>query len=497
MSDKPAVAPRIGCAIIACIILGGLASFIWVGQVATLSDLTGSDAAGNGLSQAVAGFEIILLWPLLAIVLFIASVTSEPPLPAVLPGLLLIPLSGGAALKALELLSSPQSPPHLWPIVVSMVVPPLIALFCLWMLIPLARAVVPAWCAAGVVWGATLLLSGSIWPMANLKQEVLAQEQRRVEKSNADFASLPADAPLWEVTPFLAAQSDIQRDTVLQRIRQLGRRQSDAEMMLDRGDFPLFYLRRMDLTPTPALCDKARALLRRQVETLMLKPGETKPYATIRDRVAAAVEAMEWLVGYGCSCDPESLAWEIMANAYGNTEWDVHRLAEVRDRKELGRTLRETPARFDMLTPQSHLKAWLHFAEDKSLHDQAMAGARKVEHRTADAVEMLNGTELDAWDVLAVLSELDLEATPALCDAALRQVHRELSRIYRPKREDPRPYSELLERMGNGHPLRALEWLHQHGFDTRTELGEAEELVGAYQDSPGWAAMLTRLGELH
>jgi hypothetical protein len=150
-----------------------------------------------------------------------------------------------------------------------------------------------------------------------------------------------------------------------------------------------------------------------------------------------------------------------------------------------------------MLTPRSHLKAWLHFAEDKSVHDKAMAGARTVGHRTADAVEMLNGTELDAWDVLAVISELDLEATPELCGAALRQVHRELSAIYRPKRDDPRPYSELLERMGNGHPLRALEWLHQRDCNTRTELGDAEELVGAYQDSPGWAAMLTRLGEMH
>jgi hypothetical protein len=497
VNDQPAPAAKVGCAIIACVILGGLASFIWIGQMATLSDLTGSDAAGNSMSQAFAAIEIILLWLLMAIVLFIACVTSQPPLAAVLPGLLLIPLSGGAALKALELLSSPQSPPYLWPIVVSAVVPPLIALFCVWTLVPLARAVIPAWCAAGVVWSVTLLLSASIWPMAQLKQAAVTLQREQAEKSAADFAAVPGDAPLWDVTPFLVTRSDIQSETVLQRIRQSGRRQNDAETMLDRGDFPLAWLGQMDLRPTPSLCDKARALLRKQVETLVLKPGVSKPYATIRDQVAAAAAAMEWLAGYGCSCDAEAAAWETMANAYSNTEWDVHRLKDVRDPRELGRTLRESPAHFDMLTPQSHLKAWLHFAEDKSLHDQAMAGARKVEHRTADAVEMLNGTELDAWDVLAVLSELDLEATPDLCEAALRQVHRELSGIYRPKRDDPRPYSELLERMGNGHPLRALEWLHQHSCDTRTELGEAEELVGAYQDSPGWAAMLSRLGELH
>jgi hypothetical protein len=484
-----------GCAIFACIVLGGLAMLVWVAQVATLSDLTGSDAAGNGMAQAFAAFEIIFLWLLLAVVLFLASVISEPPLAAALPGLLLIPVSGGAALKALALLSSPDSPPYQWPIVVSAVVPPLIALLCVWMLVPVARAVIPAWCASGLVWTAALLLSVSIWPMASFKHQVELRDQQQAEKIAADYAALPVDAPLWRVTPFLTTLSDIQRQAVLQRISQLDRRQSDAEIMLDRGDFPLLWLGQMDLTPTRALCGKARALLSKRAATLVLKPGETRPYATIRDQVAGAAAAMEWLVGYGCPCDVESTAWETMANAYSNTEWDVHRLKEVRDPNELGRILRETPARFDMLTPQSHLKAWLHFADDKSLHDQAMDGARKVEHRTADAVEMLNGTEYDAWDVLAVLQELDLEATPDLCDAALGQVHRELAKIYRPKADDPRSYSELLDRMGTGHPLRALGWLHQHGCDTKVEMGEAEELVGAYQDSPRRAEMLNWLRE--
>ena len=484
-----------GCAVIACIILGGLASFIWMVQVAELSDLAGSDAAGNGLARAFAAIEIVVLWLLLAVVLFIASAISAPPIAAALPGLLLIPVSGGAALKSLELLASPNSPPYQWPIVVSAAVPPLIALLCVWMLVPPARSAIPAWCASGLVWGATLLLSASIWPMTQLKHDVESRDQQLAEKIAADYAALPADAPLWRVTPFLTTLSEVQRQAILKRISQLEQRQSDAETMLDRGDFPLLWLGQMDLTPTPALCDKARALLRKQAATLVLKGGETKAYATIRDQVAGAAAAMEWLVGYGCPCDAESTAWETMANAYSNTEWDVHRLKEVRDPNELGRQLREMPARFDMLTPQSHLKAWLRFAEDKSLHDQAMAGARGVEHRTADAVEMLNGTEYDAWDVLAVLPELDLEATPDLCGAALAQVHRELAKIYRPKADDPRPYLELLDRMGTGHPLRALDWLHRTRCDTKAEVGEAEELVGAHQDSPRREEMLNWLKE--
>ena len=86
-----------------------------------------------------------------------------------------------------------------------------------------------------------------------------------LEKYNADLAKLPPDAPLWEWAPFLDTANSTKQEELLAHIRTLDRRQSDAELMLDRGDFPLGFLGRLDLTPTPAICDKARALLRRQV----------------------------------------------------------------------------------------------------------------------------------------------------------------------------------------------------------------------------------------
>ena len=39
--------------------------------------------------------------------------------------------------------------------------------------------------------------------------------------------------------------------------------------------------------------------------------------------------------------DKESLAWESMAKAYRDTNFDVYRLAELRDPKELGRLLHD------------------------------------------------------------------------------------------------------------------------------------------------------------
>ncbi len=50
---------------------------------------------------------------------------------------------------------------------------------------------------------------------------------------------------------------------------------------------------------------------------------------------------MDWLVDYGCSCDAESLAWETMAKAYRDMNFDVVSLRELRDPKWFGRASRE------------------------------------------------------------------------------------------------------------------------------------------------------------
>jgi hypothetical protein len=149
-----------------------------------------------------------------------------------------------------------------------------------------------------------------------------------------------------------------------------------------------------------------------------------------------------------------------------------------------------------MLNEQSHLKAWLKFADNKELRAQALAGARKLDHRNADAIAMLNSDESTAWTALEYLPELDLETTPELCTAALAVVHRDLKPIYRPTDDDPRSYQELLERMGSGEPLTTLIWLARHGCPAGDELSEADALVRSYQDSPERAAMLATLAEL-
>ena len=476
-----------------------LALLLYAITLATLADLASSDAAGNAYAQAYGAIEIILLWALLAVLMLIAVLKGEIPLPAVFAALVLVPASGVVAMEVLELLSRPYLPPFRWPLVLPALMPPLIVAYGFWALLPGMRAKFPARVAGGVIWGAVFILCFAIVPFGKIRHAANERITAVQEKFDADFSSLPANAPLWDLAPFLETANTTKQNELLERIRQREQRQSEAELMLDRGDFPLGYMGRMDLTPTSALCDKAHALLRQRVEPLLLKTANSKPYKDVAVPVADALAAMKWLVGYDCNSDAESLAWETMAKAYTNTNFDVYELAELRDPKNLGKALREYPERFSMLTPKAHLRAWLGFVDKKEFHDQALAGARQLDHRTADAVEMLNDKyDISApWKILKYLPVLDLETTAPLCGAALPQIHGDLAKALRPKADDPRPYRELLDRLGAYEPLTALTWLAGHGCDAERELSEAEDLIRTYQDSAGRAAMLAALAQLH
>jgi hypothetical protein len=208
---------------------------------------------------------------------------------------------------------------------------------------------------------------------------------------------------------------------------------------------------------------------------------------------------MDWLVGYGCSCDAESQTWEAMAKGYQGTDFDIYRLADLRDPKSLGKILRERPEHFSMLNETSHLKGWLRFADDQGLRDQALAGARKLAHRTGDAIEILldKYDEGSRWHLLRYLTRLDLDATEPLCTNALSELHGQFAKVYRPgPNDEPRPYSELLERLGNGEQLPDLVWLAGHGCSAEAELDQAIALANAYRDSPGRAEMIATLTRL-
>ena len=115
-----------GFTILAGIGLSVLILLAWVGQLATLSDLSGSDPAGNALAQAFGALEIIVLWGLLAVLALLAATKGAMPRAAALAIIILIPASGFAAMTAAELLTAPDVAPFIWPIIIPALGPPLI-----------------------------------------------------------------------------------------------------------------------------------------------------------------------------------------------------------------------------------------------------------------------------------------------------------------------------------------------------------------------------------
>jgi hypothetical protein len=314
--------------------LSALAILAWLVVLTTLANLTGSDAAGNGLAQAYAAMELIVLWLLLAAIAILTFIgTSVGPL-AALAAYLLIPASGVVAPMTISLLAEPDVPPFFWPIAIAALIPPLIIAYCV-MLPHLSEK--PARFAALALWSAVIAICLLLWPFEKSREAAEAGEAAAQAKYDADLAKVPADAPLWTWTPFLATRDDLKKDEVVYRIQKLAHRQTDAELMLVRGDFPLGFLSSFNLALTPSLCEKAKSLLMKRAAPLVLATPQSKPYAEVAEQVADAVSAMDWLVGMGCSCDKETLAWETMAKAYRDPNFDVYRLSELRDPKELGR----------------------------------------------------------------------------------------------------------------------------------------------------------------
>ncbi len=482
-----------------CVALSTLALIVYAVMLSLLADLAGSDAAGNAYSQAYAAVAIIALWVLLAIILTIALAKGDAGWPVVTAAVILIPASAVASLFAMGLLTNPNQAPYLWPIVIPAGLPLLALALAFWMLLPGLRLTLPWPFGIPAICGAVIVLCLAIVPFNLIRDSARETIVAARAKMEAEYDKLPADAGLAQLLPFIGAFYGEKETELNRRVRSVPTRQSEAEAMLARGEFPLRMLNQLDLDPAPSLCDKARAQLRQDAAALALKPGQSNPYTVIAQRVSDAVTAMQWLVGHDCSCDAESLAWEQMANAYSGGNFDVIELKRLRDPKELGRAQREYPEKFSMLTPKASLKAWLSFADQKEYRDRALAGARTLPHRNADIVAMLNDRSDDhvPWLAMAYLPQLDLEPTPDLCRATLGQINEAFAKVYRPKADDPRSYDELLGRLsGHGQHFAVLIWLAEHGCDASTTIKDAEDLIRSYRRSAASEAMLASLARL-
>jgi hypothetical protein len=316
-----------------------IALLLWAGMLATLATLNDSDPAGNAMSQAFGALFTIAVWALLGVLVILAGIKGQMPGWTIAAAGLLLPASCVAALAAGDLLKDTLDSPARWPILVPAVAPLLIAAFALWVYFPRIHQAVPAALAGSVVWGLVLALSIAPWPLVPMRTQArearMAEYQRQQDENRARFAKLSPDAPLWEWLPFIryGTTNEFQAEA-LSHIRHLKTRQSDAEVMMERGDFPLGSLYELELDPTASLCDKARRLLRKRAQELQPKVPNQEKYTVVAVEMDGAVSDMQWLVKNKCDCNAESVAFEAVANSYQEVNGRGWTLVELRKLRE-------------------------------------------------------------------------------------------------------------------------------------------------------------------
>jgi|SRR5579859_6265629 len=318
-------------ALLAGILLGGPALLLWIYTLSLLGSLTGSDAAGNGMTQGFAVLGTILLWVLLGLFTLAASIGGQVPPLGLVAALLLIPVSGVAAGAAFQLLIRPKAPPYLWPLLIPALVPPLVLLFDVWGLLPMLRATLPPGPLTGAIWGLVLAASLAILPLRRSRAQFDAAAAEAAAQAAAGLAALPADAPAWALLPFLRERGTGALDNdVRERLRALASRQEDIGALLERGEFPFakLSLPMLDLAPTPALCAAAGRALAQRAAGLSVAPAG-RSYRSIAWEADGAIASLEWLSANGCTCTAEIRAWQAVLRRYPDVGWDSHRLAAL------------------------------------------------------------------------------------------------------------------------------------------------------------------------
>jgi hypothetical protein len=301
-----------------------LALLLWPFVIAINFSLTGSDAAGNGIADAMAFLSTLIVWSLLGLAVLLAAIRRRIPLWSFLLAVVLMPLSAAAALGVTDLLS--QDVDVFWMTVIQIAVPPMLVFYLAWATVPSWHRAISTRIAAGFVWGSILVLSALPWPqvigLPALQQKRVEAYAAQEQALTAQFTQLTAKASVHDWMHFLPAAENKHDDTV-QQIRRLPDRQAEISKMLDAGDGSGFTaLWELDLTLDPAFCQRARHFLQQQIPSF--KPASTTAhYDDVRDAVEANEDTMIWLANNHCDIRPELDALETVLHSYPNGDQDA------------------------------------------------------------------------------------------------------------------------------------------------------------------------------
>lgn len=91
------------------------------------------------------------------------------------------------------------------------------------------------------------------------------------------------------------------REKAFARIRDLKRRQADAEQMIARGvPNVVLEIHNLNLQITPELCRVTTEFLRKDADSYKPATPDAPPYSVMAYRIEQFWWNMEWLAGHGC-----------------------------------------------------------------------------------------------------------------------------------------------------------------------------------------------------
>jgi hypothetical protein len=295
------------------IVLLSVACFFYIGMMANLGDVSGSDAAGRGLAQAFGALAGLVLWILLAVALVVGGVKGRMPVWAAIAAVVLLPLSAYGAVAAMGLAEWQND----WALLVPGLLPPLFALYALWARLPALHKWLPPVATSAVVGAAILLISvapiaasyRAALPNPEREAKLAEQEKARQEKERRDeqewraredakFAALGPDSSLKDYLDYMKGSTAHQREAFA-AMKLVKSRQADAVALLLAGwILALPDLKGIDIAPTPELCQAYGAALSGAA-------GQINK-TTRSDYINAAIDLewqlpnMRWLVGAHC-----------------------------------------------------------------------------------------------------------------------------------------------------------------------------------------------------
>ena len=296
-----------------------------------------SNAIQEGLTELVARFLILLLWIVLAILLFRRGEGQKMPLRALGAAAILLPLSGLTAIYATDLYARYAG----WAILVPALLPPLIALYAMWRRLPAPHAALPANIINAAACGAMLVLTFAPFPLSVIDAKIYAagepERQRRreaylaaAEQQEALFRereaqdrerdiarsqALNADSPLGDYINELSyPEGSTRHEEAVAKARQVKSRQSDVVPLLEkfssdtgptrsRGDIEyLEDLWRLDIEATPPVCKAYGDALRQEAENIRKFSHDQRPNDAweVKEALEPQLPNMKWLIHEHC-----------------------------------------------------------------------------------------------------------------------------------------------------------------------------------------------------